>query len=171
MAVTLFAPVADLLMTTFLFAHGTNWHLFPLSIAHYSFTTSFIDLWCFSCLRASFIWGGAIGIVKNRNGGPEKCRKYAWIIKFFACINCYFACAKLLAISDGANFIAGIQFHWFLILFTWTLFASGLCISMWKLLSSFNFDSGDIASFNKEQNMEKECLLKGQQKQWDISEG
>jgi len=53
-----------------------------------------------------------------------------------------------------------------ILLVIWSLFASALCIFLWILLSSVNFLVGDIMSVKKEESVEREHLLKNNQKQF-----
>ena len=161
-------PLVDVLLTTLLLTHGYHWRLFSISIAQYSFTSSSFDLWCFTLLRFNIIWGGVVGVMRNRQEGPKNCHKWSWIVKTITCINFYYVCAKLLALSDKPSFVAGTQFYWFLALFVWSLFGSALCICLWQILSSLKFTVDDIVLVD-EDSLEQQCLLKdNQHKQFGI---
>ena len=152
-------PVIDICVSSVLLVHGNKWHTFALSIAEYSFPTSFVDLWFFACLRTCVIFGGTFGVLKNWSAGPKRCTRSIRMIYFFACINAYYACIKLLSFSDGPEFVAGPKLNWFWSLFAWSLVGSLLCILLWHLLCSIKFVCNEVSLHSNTENVENQPLL------------
>ncbi|XP_043094188.1 ATP-binding cassette sub-family B member 9 [Puntigrus tetrazona] len=124
--------LADVVVTTVLYAHGSNLDIFSDELEDFDIHRSTVDLWGTVLIRASLLFGATIGVFYNRTDGPQRVSNLGTLVSLVCLTNMTYALAKLLMLSEEG---ALMYDPWFLSLFSWTCASAvGIMIS-WKLLS------------------------------------
>lgn len=129
---TLAFVLLDVIITTILYIHGSQFSLVREELLNFSALSSLLDLWGTVLLRSALLLGACIGVSRNRDEGPRRVEKATTAVVLTAMsINTY-AVAKLLLLSELRPLA---QQPWALSLLCWT-FASSLGLLLpWKLLA------------------------------------
>uniref|UniRef100_A0A667Z3U6 ABC-type oligopeptide transporter ABCB9 n=2 Tax=Myripristis murdjan TaxID=586833 RepID=A0A667Z3U6_9TELE len=128
---TLLYIVVDVAVTTVLYTHGSDLSIFGEDTQHFNILLSVLDLWGMVLLRACLLLGASIGVLWNREDGPQRVWKLSTLI-FLICLTIItYALAKLLMMTEVD---ALAHQPWFLSLFFWTCTSSIGVMMLWRLL-------------------------------------
>lgn len=123
--------LVDAVVTTVLFTRGLDFSTFKRDVLNFAIMQSAVDMWGVMLLRASFLLGASIGVLWNREDGPQRVAKLATPVLLICMIIFSYALAKLLIVSEAGPL--GKQ-PWFLSLICWTCASTPGVLLPWTLL-------------------------------------
>lgn len=129
---TLLYLLLDVVVTTVLFIHGSQLSIFKEEVLNFSILRSVLDLWGTMLLRVVLLLGACIGVLWNREDGPQRVTKLTTSVVLICLIVITYALVKLLMLTEVRPLT---QQPWVLSLLCWT-FASSLGVLLpWNLLA------------------------------------
>jgi len=149
--------VLDFVLTTVLFAHGTDYrHYFIVSTYYYHFPTSMFELWVFSAIRACLTCGALVGLLCNHDQSAVarvNCSKVPVLI--LAAIMWMYPIVKLLAYSEKYQ---SLSEPWFWCLFSWSIFSAVFFYINWHLLGKAKEPRVESLPINREEEDRRDLL-------------
>lgn len=121
----------DVVVTTVLYMHGSNWHTFREDAQNFNILTSVLDVWGTVLLRGSLLLGASIGVSWNKKDGTTRVATLSTFILFICLVIITYSMSKLLILTELKPLI---QQPWTLSVVCWTLASSVVVVFLWSLL-------------------------------------
>lgn len=123
--------LADIIISTVLYAHGPHIEIFSEDARDFDILSSTLDLWGTVLVRTCLLVGASIGVMWNREDGPRRV-SYLTTLTLLICLTILtYALAKLLMLTEKGSLVYK---PWFLSLFSWTCVSALLTMLFWRLL-------------------------------------
>lgn len=143
--------VLDIVLTTVLFAHGTDYKFyFLVSTYFYHFPTSMFELWIFSAVRVCLTFGALLGLLCNNDQSAVarvNCTKIPILV--LSAAMWMYPIIKLLAYSEH---VRSLSEPWFWCLFSWSIFSAMFFYVNWHQLGKAEEARVGTPPTNKEED-------------------
>ncbi|XP_061673635.1 ATP-binding cassette sub-family B member 9 isoform X3 [Syngnathoides biaculeatus] len=127
--------LVDIIIATLLYIHGSQFHIFVEDGLNFSILQSTLDVWGTVLLRSSLLLGASIGVLWNREDGPNRVARLTTIVLLVCQTIITYTLAKLLMLSELESLA---HRPWSLSLICWTCFSSLGVLGVWWVLGKEN---------------------------------
>lgn len=128
---TLAYVTLDVVITTVLYLHGSQFIIIREEVMNFSILTSLLDLWAAALLRSSLLLGAYFGVLWNRDDGPRRVARASTAVVLLSITLTVYALVKLLLLTELGPLV---QQPWALALLSWTVASSLGILLPWALL-------------------------------------
>ncbi|XP_054630293.1 ATP-binding cassette sub-family B member 9 isoform X1 [Dunckerocampus dactyliophorus] len=146
---TVFYVLLDVVVTTILYAHGSQLNIFMKEALNFSILQSALDIWGTVLLRAPLLLGASVGVLWNKEDGPHRVTKLTTLILLVCQTIITYTLAKLLMLSELERLS---DCPWSLCLMFWTCVSSLGVVLLWWILGK---KSNSETSSNTDEDTEE----------------